>query len=540
MADTALNIAMHSLRRTLLRPSERGRTDAELLEAFVARRNETSFEAILDRHGPMVLGLCRRILRNEADAEDAYQATFLVLVRKAASIRPRGMLGNWLYGVANTTALKALAMKSKRSAKERAAAARPKIRAPETSQLLHLLDRELNTLPDIYRAAIVLCDLEGKSIKEAAQQLGCPQGTMASRVGRGRTMLARRLAHHGVAFSGAVLASTLARQATAAAVSPVLLKSTVDAAMLFATGHGMAIGALSSTVVALSEGVLKTMLIGKLKFATATVMTVMLGTSATIGVAPNLGTTFAFAPTAHNERPASPPADGRMRPRNGPAPVDQAHAPLSTPRPFIMKPQSSLGLQTKLVPKRTPNNEEVVDRASKSKVAAWVNGQPIFKDEILLQIQLGKTEFDGALRQTIELEIAYQDAVQKLKKGNPQVLAKLKEIANSEFEKQSQAIRKTMPDDQFRALAPAFRRQIERQLIGMEYVRSRTFSEVNKIGNQEAKEYYDAHQGEFPMFDETVQLKIRIKLRNQVFESEYNRIIRELKARTVVEIERDN
>lgn len=134
MPDTALNIAMHSLRRTLLRPGERGRTDAELLEAFVVRRNESSFEAILDRHGPMVLGLCRRILRNEADAEDAYQATFLVLVRKAGSIRPRRMLGNWLYGVAHTTALKARAMKSKRVAKERAAAARPKDDSSETSR----------------------------------------------------------------------------------------------------------------------------------------------------------------------------------------------------------------------------------------------------------------------------------------------------------------------------------------------------------------------------------------------------------------------
>src|SRR5262249_39553350 len=145
---------------------------------------------------PMVLGVCRRVLRNEADAEDAFQATFLVLVKKAASIRPRGMVGNWLYGVAHTTALKARAMRTRRLAKEREAAARPKPEAAAGAweQLHGLLDQELKALPDKYRAAIVLCDLEGKSVKEAAQQLGCPPGTIGSRLARGRRLLSRRLA----------------------------------------------------------------------------------------------------------------------------------------------------------------------------------------------------------------------------------------------------------------------------------------------------------------------------------------------------------
>src|SRR5204862_6148019 len=127
-------------------------TDGALLERFIAARDEAAFEALVQRHGPMVLGVCRRVLGNEADAEDAFQATFLVLVRKAASVRPRGMVGNWLYGVAHTTALKARAMNTKRLAKEREAAARPKPEvAAETWEQLHArLDQELKALPDIY------------------------------------------------------------------------------------------------------------------------------------------------------------------------------------------------------------------------------------------------------------------------------------------------------------------------------------------------------------------------------------------------------
>src|SRR6266404_2733195 len=116
MTTKALATALQHLRRAVLRQDGAGLTDGELLECFITQRDEAAFEALVRRHGPMVLGVGRRILRNEADAEDAFQATFLVLVRKAASIRPRRMVGNWLYGVAHNTALKAKAMGSKRRA----------------------------------------------------------------------------------------------------------------------------------------------------------------------------------------------------------------------------------------------------------------------------------------------------------------------------------------------------------------------------------------------------------------------------------------
>ena len=174
-------------------------TDAQLLEDYLGKREEASFEALLHRHGPMVLGVCRRILQNDADAQDAFQATFLVFLRKAATIIPRAMVGNWLHGVAYKTALKAQAMNRQRRAKEREAGA---IVPPASVQgglqdRLEVLDEALSRLPVKYRSAIVLCDLEGKTIKEAAKQLNCPPGTVASRLATGRALLAKRLTQIG-------------------------------------------------------------------------------------------------------------------------------------------------------------------------------------------------------------------------------------------------------------------------------------------------------------------------------------------------------
>jgi RNA polymerase sigma factor (sigma-70 family) len=182
------------LRRAALRQDGAGLTDSDLLEQYVTQREEAAFEALLRRHGPMVLGVCCRVLRNEADAEDAFQATFLVLVRKAASIRSRSTLSNWLYGVAHNTALKAMEMNRKRHTKEREAGTILKHEAPSEvlQQVQMLLDAALGKLPKKYRIAIVLCDLEGKTIKEAARYLGWPQGTVATRLTRGRAQLARR------------------------------------------------------------------------------------------------------------------------------------------------------------------------------------------------------------------------------------------------------------------------------------------------------------------------------------------------------------
>jgi RNA polymerase sigma factor (sigma-70 family) len=252
--------------RLLCRAATDDLGDGELLERYIAGRDEASFEALLRRHGPMVLGVCRRILGNEADAEDAFQATFLVLVRKAATVVPRALVGNWLYGVARNTARKAKTMSGERRAKElRAGAApRPQPAGDVEPRLFVVLDEELGRLPDKYRVPVVLCDLEGKPYKEAAKLIGCPQGTLSGRLMRARALLARRLARHGLAPSGAALAAALAPE-RAAALPPALLASSLKAASALAAGASVLSATASPEVAALTEGVLKMMFLNKLR-----------------------------------------------------------------------------------------------------------------------------------------------------------------------------------------------------------------------------------------------------------------------------------
>jgi RNA polymerase sigma factor (sigma-70 family) len=279
MATNALNRVIQHLRQAALGQVGGGFTDAELLEAYISRRDEPAFEALLQRHGPMVLGVCRRVLRNEADAEDAFQATFLVLVQKAASVRPRGMVSNWLYGVAHKTALKAKAMNYKRRTKEKEAATlpRPEFVKEVWGQMQTLVDEELSRLPDKYRVPIILCDLEGKTIKAAAHHLGWPQGTVATRMARGRAMLAKRLSKHGLTLSGAMLGAVVSQGAASACLPASLLVSTSKAATFVAAGRAVTTGAISPKIAALMKGVLQTMLLSKLKNATVLLLGVGIG-----------------------------------------------------------------------------------------------------------------------------------------------------------------------------------------------------------------------------------------------------------------------
>ena len=276
MATKALGALVQLLRQSRLHYAG-ATTDAELLRRFITQRDDAAFETLLRKHGPMVLGVCRRILCNEADVEDCFQATFFVLVRRAAHIRPRGMVGNWLYTVARNAALKARAMSNLRHKKENEAAAEKVRKIKENDRHLQdLLDQELQALPVKYRAAIVLCDLEGMTIVAAAKELGCPQGTLKARLVRGRAMLGKRLLRHGLAVSGAVLATALCQNAASACVPGPLVVSTVQAATLMAAGKALAAGAISAKVVALTEGVLKAMLITKLKITLAVLLAVNL------------------------------------------------------------------------------------------------------------------------------------------------------------------------------------------------------------------------------------------------------------------------
>jgi RNA polymerase sigma factor (sigma-70 family) len=253
--------------------------DGQLLECFIRQRDEATFAALVRRHGPMVWGVCRRVLANHQDAEDAFQATFLVLVRKAASIMPREMVGNWLYGVAHQTARKARQTAARRKGHERQVAAMPEPVVEEQDlwrDLQPLLDRELSRLPDRYRTAIVLCDLEGRTQKEAAQQLRVPEGTLSGRLSRGRAMLAKRLSQRGLMLSAAAVATLLSHSVASGCVPPLVMSATIKAASLTAAGQATAAGVISAQAVALAEGVLKAMLLCKLKILTPLVLLAVL------------------------------------------------------------------------------------------------------------------------------------------------------------------------------------------------------------------------------------------------------------------------
>src|SRR5258708_7814044 len=228
MAHSEMNGFLRQLRRAALRHGG-GVTDGQLLECFLRAREEAAFEELVRRHGPMVLGVCRRVLLNRHDAEDAFQATFLILVRKASSIVARETVGNWLYGVAFRTAQKARAAAARRRLKEKQMAKPEAIEEDVWRELRPLLDQELNRLPDKYREPVVLCDIEGHTRKAAALRLGCPEGTLSVRLARARVLLAKRLARHGLALSGGAVAAALSGDAAAGRVPAPLGSSTVVA-----------------------------------------------------------------------------------------------------------------------------------------------------------------------------------------------------------------------------------------------------------------------------------------------------------------------
>jgi len=212
MAQASLSRA---LRRTVFRLAGGPTTpDEQLLARFVARQDDEAFAQLVRRHGPTVLRVCQAVLRNTQDAEDAFQATFIVLARKAASLAQPELLANWLYRVARRAAQHARARVAKQCARERAGGD-PELGIPQCPIELdwrRTLDEELSRLPDKYQAPLVLCYLEGKTSAEAAAALRCPLRTMERRLSEARQLLRSRLTRHGLTLTAAMLASLLAQQ----------------------------------------------------------------------------------------------------------------------------------------------------------------------------------------------------------------------------------------------------------------------------------------------------------------------------------------
>jgi RNA polymerase sigma factor (sigma-70 family) len=282
--------------------------DARLLERFAGQRDEAAFARLVERHGPLILGVCRRLLRQEQDAEDAFQATFLVLARRAGSIRKGESVASWLYGVALRVAGKARSAAARR--RERQAELRDVPAAEATPawvgrELRAVLDEEVGRLPARYRLPFVLCHLEGKTNEEAARELGRPLGTVLAQLSRARARLRHRLLRRGVALSVAALAAAVAHEAAPAAVPAGLAAATVKGAVTFVPGTAAAPGAVSTQAAALAEGVLHTMFRTKLMTAAAAVLAVCLA-----GVGAGLLAQQAAAPKPADGKPAAKGADG--------------------------------------------------------------------------------------------------------------------------------------------------------------------------------------------------------------------------------------
>jgi RNA polymerase sigma factor (sigma-70 family) len=271
MPQGPINEVVRRLRHSLEDRDAARLSDGQLLEAYRGRGEAAAFGELLRRHGPMVFGVCHRMLRSADDAEDAFQATFLILIRKAASVRPAERVGNWLYGVAWHTARKARAMNERRRAREKplAAAVEPAAPGQEREELHEWLDTAVRGLPDAYRTVVVLCELEGRTLQDAAQQLGWPVGTVAGRLSRARQLLARRLrARPAVLAAGIPL---VAAELASAQVPPALAARVLLTNELLATGLPLP-GSVPARVAALAEQVMKSLWLSGLRRLVAVVV----------------------------------------------------------------------------------------------------------------------------------------------------------------------------------------------------------------------------------------------------------------------------
>jgi RNA polymerase sigma factor (sigma-70 family) len=352
--------------RDLAEPSGLGGLpDRELVERFADRGDGESFALLVRRHGPMVLGVCRRVLGHEQDAEDVFQAVFLVLSRKAGALRRKDAVGPWLFGVARRLALRARQKGRERQARE--------TRVPERSagdpadeltvrEAQEILDEELARLPERERGAIILCYLEGLTRDEAAARLGCPLGTLKARLERGRAVLEKRLARRGLGLPATLLVILPAGGLTAA-VPPGLYTATIKAASLFAAGQAAAAGVIPVRPAALAEGVLETMTRTKLKIALGVLAVVaVLGASAA-----------ALTQQAPADKPADPPVKEKL------VAADKPAEPRATPKKESAGPPVTQKTEAAALPTVISGVVEAVDAEKNALTVTHRDGETTFR-----------------------------------------------------------------------------------------------------------------------------------------------------------------
>src|SRR5579864_9006440 len=275
MPKQPLNGALQHLRKIAAVRTCQDLSDRDLLERFVNARDDAAFTVLIERHGPMVLGVCQRALPNFHDAEDACQATFLVLARKAASVRKKTSLSTWLHGVACRVAANLKRGHARRKSREYGVNDRsPKDPAAEVTwrEVQTILDDELRRLPERYRAPMILCYLECLTREDAAKQLGLSPTALHGRLERAREVLRKSLTRRGLTLGATMSSAALGESLAHAALAPTFVVSSTRAAMLLAAGQPLTDGVVTTPVLALTQEVLKTMFLTKLKLGTAAVL----------------------------------------------------------------------------------------------------------------------------------------------------------------------------------------------------------------------------------------------------------------------------
>jgi RND family efflux transporter MFP subunit len=365
-----------------------GPTDGQLLDRYVSQRDEAAFELLLWRHGTMVLNVCRRVLHDQHDAEDAFQATFLAFVRKARSIVRREAVAGWLYRVAFRVAVEAREKAHKTCVRELIGAEEPAMEPSQEAdwhELRPVLDEELNRLPERLRLPLVLCYLEGKTNEEAARQLGCPPGTIFSRLARGREMLRRRLISRGLVLSTSGLTIMLTQNSVSATASALLISPTLKAALLFASAQSAA-GTAPARVIELAEGVLRAMCMTKLKLVTA--LFLVLGVLLAGGIVTRHALVAAPQEEANQDKLTKPddPAKPAQKGRKGPV-VVQAMTPLpgglerKSRLPATVQPQAKAELFASVSGMLKTQNVDIGDAVRRGQLLAEIDAPLLVLEE---------------------------------------------------------------------------------------------------------------------------------------------------------------
>jgi RNA polymerase sigma factor (sigma-70 family) len=322
MVGQRTGVILRQMQALLTAGTFSGLSDRQLLERFLERRDEVSelaFAVLVERHGPMVLGVCRRIVGDLHDADDAFQATFVVLARRARSIHVEGSLGRWLFGVATRVATRARSDDRRRRLRERSGLEGLDVAGPEAhlaeidrAEIQALIAQEIAGLPAPFQAPVLLCDLQGTSCEEAARRLGWPVGTVKSRLWRARARLRERLTRRGLTPADLSIVTAMWR----AAPPPSLVAATTRAALTVISGPLTAAGLVPASVATLTQGVLRTMTYSKIKLAAATLMVVATGSAALLGqVSPQQSGARANGPVAGRtsaKATASPESDDQV------------------------------------------------------------------------------------------------------------------------------------------------------------------------------------------------------------------------------------